>query len=368
MAMTTRRMVECLRQDHQVELIRVAQPRTVEVLPEVVEHVFPGMSLPLYRELRAGFPARRRLLALWRQQPPDLVHVITEGPLGWSAVAAAQRLRVPVISDFHTNFHEYAAHYGFAFFQTLALRYLRRLHNATRLTLVPTRSLAESLRTRGFARLAVLARGVDTALFTPGLRSGELRRSWGAGSEQIVLLFVSRLAPEKNLALALRAYAEARQRLPGVRMVIVGDGPERDRLRAAYPDVHFAGMQRGHSLAEHYASADVFIFPSLSETFGNVTLEAMASGLAVVAFDYAAAREHVIDGVNGRAVPCADADHFVRAVHAVAAQPTDMRRMGNAARMTALRLDWASICQRYRELIVQVLQDPGQESALPHTT
>lgn len=212
--------------------------------------------------------------------------------MGWSAIHATNALGIPVISDFHTNFHQYTDHYSLGLFKRIAVRYLRVLHNQTRLTLVPTNKLANSLRRQGFRRLGVLARGIDTDRFNPRYRRPDLRASWGAGPDDPVLMTVGRIAPEKNLPLAIRAYGSARERAPGARMVVVGDGPARVSLASAHPDVHFAGTQTGRALAEHYAPADIFVFPSLSETFGNVTLEAMASALAVVAFDYAAARAY----------------------------------------------------------------------------
>ena len=357
-AMTVHRLVEWLGRRHRVTLIRVRQShqdRGTAILG-ISTLLLPSVPLPRYHELRMGLPSVGRLKNLWRAKRPDVVHVITEGPLGWSAVRAATALGIPVISDFHTNFHQYTAHYGLGLFKPIALRYLRTLHNRTLLTLVPTRTLAEDMIRQGFERVDVLARGVDTELFHPRHRRSELRSSWGAGPDDPVLLMVSRIAPEKNLPLALQAYELARERVPGTHMVVVGDGPARAATAAAHPGVHFAGMQTGRALAEHYASADVFVFPSLSETFGNVTLEAMASGLAVVAFDYAAAREHLVDGRNGRTAGCTDDSGFVEAVAELANDRVQTTRLAAAARESALEIDWSRIFDRYESFLEQCLE------------
>jgi glycosyltransferase involved in cell wall biosynthesis len=281
--------------------------------PGYREVALPGMPLPGYPLMRLGLPARRRLTRLWREARPDLVHVATEGPLGASAVSAARSLRLPVTSSFHTNFHLYARHYGFAPLRRVATAWLRYVHNRTLRTFAPTQELCDELAQLGFARLGVLSRGVDARVFSPALRTPLLRASWGATNGDVVLLHVGRMAVEKNYPLLFRTYAAMRAVDPHLRFVLVGDGPLRPALQASHPECIFTGFIPREALSHHYASADVYVHASLTETFGNVVTEAMASGLAVAGFDYAAARQFVRHGENGLAVPCNDPQALVAA-------------------------------------------------------
>lgn len=314
----------------------------------------PGMPIPLYPDLRMGLPARRRLLRAWQAYRPDLVHVATEGPLGWSAIRAARQLGVPVTSDFRTRFDEYGRHYAWEGAVTLVRAYLRAFHNRTDRTFVPTRELQRQLSELGFDRLTVSTRGVDARRFAPHGRSDALRAQWGASVDATVVLMVGRLALEKNLGVALDAFDAIRARVPNARLVIVGDGPQRNALRRCCPDAVFAGTQHGEALAAHYASADLFLFPSLTETFGNVVVEAMASGLPVVAFDTAAAGMHVRSGESGCLAPIGDAAAFTRAAVALAADAGLRQRLGYAARLTAQSLDWPRVLERFEAALIAV--------------
>jgi glycosyltransferase involved in cell wall biosynthesis len=297
-----------------------------------------GAPLPRYPGLRFGLPATRTLRATWQAARPDAVYVATEGPLGWSAVRAARRLGIPVATGFHTRFDAYMRDYGAPFLRQTALRWMRRFHNGANATLVPTRELQGFLVEHGFQHVVRLPRAVDTQLFDPARRDAALRERWGADDGVPVALYVGRIAPEKNLDLAVRAFRTLQRQRPDARFVWVGDGPSREGLQRANPDFVFCGVQRGPELARHFASGDVFVFPSHSETFGNVTLEAMASGVPTVAFDYGAAREHLRDGEHGAAIADGDDDGFIAATVRLG---TDLRRrhaMSAAARTAMLGL------------------------------
>lgn len=309
-------------QGHAVELIRPRQASDGEAEPAargpLEEVLLPGASLPRYPGLRFGLPAARRLHRRWLARRPDAVHVATEGPLGLTALRAAQRLGITASAGFHTRFDDFARHYGLGFATPLVLAYLRHFHNRAAATVVPTAELASFLRQHGFRHVRVLRRAVDTRLFHPERRDAALRAQWGLSPGDLAVVHVGRLAPEKNLPLLLRAFRAIREQHPRARLVIVGDGPARATLTAEQPDAIFAGMRHGEDLARHYASADLFLFPSVTETFGNVTLEAMASGVPVVAFDYGAAREYIRSDDSGCRVPFADAEAFVAAATALA--------------------------------------------------
>ena len=314
-----------------------------------------GLPIPRYPELRMGIPSKGGLIRLWQLKRPDLVHIATEGPLGWSALRAALYLKLPVSSDYRTNFQSYSTHYGVGFLYKPIMAYLRKFHNRAHCTMVPTQALRNSLAVAGFHHLRVVSRGVDTVAFDPAHRSDQLRARWGLGPEGLAVVCVGRLAPEKNLALLLRAFEAIEHRNPHARLVLVGNGPMREELQAKCPGALFAGQLRGQALAEHYASADLFLMPSVTETFGNVTTEAMASGLTVLAFDYAAAADLIKDGINGRVTPLGDSEAFVRAAVALAAEPGLRMRIGTEARRTALELDWKRIVQNFEAVLYEVM-------------
>ena len=307
-----------------------------------------GLPIPRYPQLKMGMPSKRALLALWARRRPDVVHLVTEGPLGWSALAAAGRLGLPVVSDFRTNFHAYSRHYGFAWLHKPMFGYLRKFHNRTACTMVPTQTLRQQLAEAGFQRLKVVARGVDTALFAPERRSAALRAQWGADDSTRVVLGVGRLAPEKNLGALVDTWRgmEASAGASKLKLVLVGDGPSRAALQAQLPQAHFAGLRHGEDLAAHYASADIFLFTSLTETFGNVVPEAMASGLAVVAFDYAAAAQLVRHGESGLLAPVEDASALRQHAQALVCSPEQVARLGAAARQVAGRQGWGRIVEQ----------------------
>ena len=321
--------------------------------PDFLVKSFP---IPLYNELRMGFPSRKRLIKRWSAKRPDIVHVATEGPLGWTAVTAARELNIPITSDFRTNFHAYSSMYKLGFLEPLILSYMRCIHNRTDRTMVPTVKLQQALQKKGFLNLNVMPRGVDTAHFSPTLRSEALRASWGAQPEDIVLISVGRLAVEKNLDLLLRSYEAACAAAPTTKLVIVGDGPCRATLEKQCPHAIFTGIKRGADLAQHYASADIFVFPSLTETFGNVTIEAMASGLAVVAYRHAAAGELIQSGVNGLTVEPENETAFITGVMDTVMDKTSMFEYGRAAIATAGQHAWEKIVSRTELIFEEVIE------------
>jgi glycosyltransferase involved in cell wall biosynthesis len=306
-----------------------------------------------------GLPAAGRLKRLWKSDRPDLVHVATEGPLGASAVSAARALKIPVTSSFHTNFHTYAGHYGWKALQEVVLAWLRRLHNRTARTFVPTLELCGQLEQAGFQNLGLLSRGVDTRKFNPRHRCSDLRRSWGAGPQTCVVLHVGRLAPEKNYPLLLEAYRRMRVAGADCRFVLAGAGPMRAALEQEQPDCVFLGAVPHGDLGRHYASADVYIHTSQSETFGNVVLESLSSGLAFAGFDYAAARQFVTDGKNGLLAPCHQPERLLEAAVRLVKDQHLRGQLCAAAGAAVLSHTWESVARKFAEDLQEIAEAAG---------
>ena len=234
---------------HAVQLIRPRQPQagTDQIVGEDVQ--VRGAAIPRYPGLRFGLPARRRLERLWRAARPDAIYVATEGPLGHSALRAARRLGIAASTGFHTRFDDFARFYGLGWLTPAVFAWLRHFHAHSAATLVPTQELADFLAERGFSGVRLLRRAVDTQLFDPARRDEALRRGWGLTPDELAVVYVGRIAPEKNLALNVRAFRALQQHCPNARYVWIGDGPARAELAAANPDFVFTGPLRGENLA-----------------------------------------------------------------------------------------------------------------------
>jgi glycosyltransferase involved in cell wall biosynthesis len=344
------------RRGHFVQLMRPRQnghdhaasnPRFEEILGR-------GIPIPRYTQLKMGLPAKSELKRTWSARRPNVVHIATEGPLGWSALSAARELRIPVATDFHTNFHAYSRHYGFAWLASPVMAYLKHFHNRAECTMVPTAELAEELAAVGYRGLRVVGRGVNLEIFNPARRSHELRAQWGADDETPVALCVSRFAREKNFPLVISAFEAMRRERPDVKLVLVGDGPLTAELRRRNVGYVIAGRLVNGKLSEHYASGDIFLFPSTTETFGNVTLEAMASGLAIVAYRYAAARQHLEDGRSALLPAFDDSRAFIDAACRMVRDLGFARSLGSAARLAVQSLTWDRVVADFEQVLADV--------------
>ncbi|MDN7142246.1 glycosyltransferase family 1 protein [Pseudomonas sp. JQ170] len=368
-ANTLGRLSEGLRQrGHQVELVRPRQGGDPGGPGDDLQLLCRGWPLPGYPGLQWGQVSMHKLIRRWRRHRPDVLYIATEGPLGLSALRAARRLGIAVVSGFHTNFHQYSSEYGLGLLARLLTHYLRWFHRRTHTTLVPSLSQRLELERRGFDNLTLMARGVDSQLFTPARRREALRTQWGLGSDDIALIHVGRLAPEKNLGVLQQCLDAARRNYPArhIRLIVVGDGPQRSALEQQLPDAVFCGAQRGEALAEHYASGDIFLFPSLTETFGNVVLEALASGLGVVAYDQAAAAQHIRHGHSGALAMPGDADAFIDACNWLLEDPETLRRVRLNARQHASRQGWPAIVEQFEShLSAACRQGQGQGAIAP---
>jgi glycosyltransferase involved in cell wall biosynthesis len=361
-ALTLSKLVHLLSQrNHTIQLIRPRQDKNDSGADQTgwSELLMKGLPIPHYPQLKLGLPSKKALVKAWSHKRPDLVHIATEGPLGWSALQAARVLRLPVTSDFRTNFASYSKHYGVGWLSKPIMAYLRKFHNRTACTMVPTHALKTQLQSCGFDNLRVVARGVDTQLFHPHQRSEALRQSWQADQGTIVLLSVGRLAAEKNLDLIVTTYQSLQQSGRPVRLVFAGDGPYRSALQARCPDAYFMGMCSHEKLAALYASADLFLFPSLTETFGNVTLEALASGTPVLAYDCAAATELIKDTYNGWLVEGEDPQRYVLKALEITQHANTLAHARQHTHTSIHQWDWQEITRQVETIFRMIAMNNG---------
>ncbi len=334
---------------HEVTVITTADGAAAENARSGVKvTALSALPVPGYDGIRVGLCTKRHMRKLIRQHQPDALYVAVETIMGVNAIRAARDCGVGVVSGFHTNFHSYTNDYRMPLMKNLIARYLRYVHNRTARTLTPSESTAGQLRALGVQNVGVLGRGVDTSLFNPQRRDPALRREWNIGDDAPVALFVGRIAAEKNLPLAVKAFQQIIKQNPAARCVFVGDGPLAKALKSQHTQFIHAGARRGEDLARHYASADIFVFPSLTETFGNVLTEALASRLVTVSFDYAAAHQFVTDGTNGFIAPMADEAAFLQSCTEATARWNEPA-LRDAALATAQKLSWEAIIEQFEQ-------------------
>jgi glycosyltransferase involved in cell wall biosynthesis len=344
------------RRGHEVALF------STDVSPEpaagtVLHHQMPGFPLPMYPELQIAWPfdgiGTQRLEAF----DPELVHVATESTVGWAGRAWALRRKVPLVTSYHTDWPAYISGYGFGGLETSVWRGLREFHGVAGATFCPSSFTLEQLRSWGFSHdLRVWSRGVDTEFFNPTRRRPDLREALAPDGEKI-LLYVGRLAPEKRLDVLLEAFPSIRATMGGgVVLALVGDGPWMAHLRErAMEGVHMLGYRTGPTLAEAYASGDLFAFPSDTETFGNVVTEALASGLPVVAPNKGGVVDSVLPGKTGVLVPPRDPEALAEAVVSLLRDDAELKTLARGARAHAEARSWPAILDRlledYREVV-----------------
>lgn len=321
-------------------------------------HSYPSIPMPLYPEIRLARPRARELGRLIARFQPDLVHCETEFGIGRAGKAAADRAGVPVVSSYHTDFARYTEAYGARWLKGMVSRYIARFHHSSRRVYTPSSVARDDLLGLGLTDVEVWGRGVDTELFHPGRRADALRAALGMGS-RYTFLYVGRLASEKRTDQVLDAFRLASEMLPRgvIHLVIAGTGPREDELRAAAPaGVTFLGLlDRRSRLPDLYANCDAFVFASVTETLGLVVLEAMASGLPVIAVPEGGVRDHLRDGRNGLACREGDVQGIALAMVRLATEWGLSRRLARGARHSVEALSWDREIERldrsYREVI-----------------
>lgn len=314
--------------------------------PPYPEVTLAPFSLWMYRDLKR-----------WQ---PDIIHLASPFLLGLQGALVGRLLGVPVAAHFQTDVPRYAQSYGLGALADLATRYLVTLHNHCTLTFAPTPTIQRQLTAWGITPVVVLGRGVDTDLFNPARRSPAIRYRYGIDDRHLLLLYVGRLSAEKNLGLLARTAAA----LPNGHLLMVGDGPERSTLEALMPsNVTFTGALHGETLAAHYASADLFLFPSLTETFGQVVQEAMASGLAVVAMRAGGVQDIIQHGVTGLLCDPADPAAWFAAVQSLVEHDRWRRWLAHNARRAAETRGWPAIFDRLMTIYGEIIEGDRRDVA-----
>ena len=332
------------------------------ILPEpsqqpIPRYKVPSMVLPLQKAYRIAIPGYQSFARILERFRPDILHINSPCTLGFGAVKYAKHFGVPIVATYHTHFPTYPRYYKLTKLEDLVWRITRNLYNSVDRTLVPTRPILNELTENNVQRLQYLPNGVDTGLFTPERRNNSWRAQFGGGSKPIVL-FVSRLVWEKDLRILASAYQLLKTKRNDFEMVIVGDGHARTEFEQMMPGAHFLGYQSRVTLAESFASADIFVFPSTTETFGLVTLEAMASGVIPVAAKMGGATEIIEEGTSGLFAQPLDGADMAQKVEWLLDHPNVRQTMGEQAYRRAQEYRWESILSRlfttYEDVIRQI--------------
>ena len=344
----------------------VAEKPAFEPVGDLV--AVPSMAIPTRAEYRIalGFPAAARQQL--RDFRPTLFHIAVPDIVGYKALKLAGQWGIPVVASYHTRYDTYLRFYGLGLLEKLGQRYLRYFYNKVERVYPPSESMAQIIREEGQSqKVEVWARGVDSELFSPGRRDMAWRRALGIADGEVVVCFVGRLVKEKNTGLVARVFAILRERRIRMRPMIVGDGPELATMKQAIPDGVFPGFLHGEQLATAYASSDIFFFPSESETFGNVTLEAMASGLPAVNAIASGSNSLVREAVTGHLCDARKPEEFASRLTALIRDAAWRARMGKAARDRALEFSWDNILEgllgSYRQVLTEFsLRQNGKKS------
>ncbi len=325
---------------------------------------WPSAPFFAYPQLRMSAPLRADVAAGLRAWKPTLLHATTPFGVGLAGRTAARALQVPLVTSYHTAFPEYLKHYGLGALDPATWPYLRWFHNSGQRTFAPSRMVATQLLGQGFRELRVWGRGVDPERFHPRFRSNAMREAMGVTSDELVVAYVGRLAPEKGVLLAIEAMQQVQARHEGrVRFAIAGDGPSDTKCRDTAPSTTwFAGMLHGDALAAFYASADLLVFPSTTETFGNVVLEAMASGLPVVAPDAGATTE-LANGDTAQLFRGGDAAALARAIEALITDPNRRAQLRAESLLVAQARAWGAIWDGLFREYDEIVRAPVRRTA-----
>ena len=324
-------------------------------------HGIPGFPLPLYPELKLALPrpSMRQVLETFQ---PDLIHLVNPAVLGLGGLYYAKSLDVPLVASYHTHLPKYLEHYGLGMLEGVLWELLKAVHNQAQVNLCTSTAMQEALTSHGIERVAVWQKGVDTELFQPSLGTLEMRSHLTQGHpESPLLLYVGRLSAEKEID----RIKPVLQSIPGARLALVGDGPYRQELEKHFADTptFFVGYMTGQTLAEAFASADAFVFPSRTETLGLVLLEAMAAGCPVIAANAGGIPDIVSDGVNGYLFDPQEEGGAIAATQRLLSHADECATLRQNARIEAERWGWAAATRQLQGFYQAVLEERSLPTA-----
>ena len=317
----------------------------------------PSIRLPGRPEYRFSSSFPKKVRDKLEAFDPDLVHIATPDYLGLKALKWAKKNHVPVVSSYHTHFASYLKYYKLSLLEPLLWKYLSWFYGNCEHVYVPTPSMAETLKEKNIkSNLKIWARGIEPDLFSPKKRSEAWKKEQGFNENDVVISFISRLVWEKNLKLYAEVLNKLKKSYPQAKAMVVGDGPAGSELKKMLPDAVFTGFLTGEELAKAYACSDIFFFPSDTETFGNVTLEAMASGLPCVVADATGSRSLVEHGENGYIVPVERSDKFYKFIERLITEKELRAAMSAASLKKAEKYSWEAINKKLLNDYNEVLE------------
>jgi phosphatidylinositol alpha 1,6-mannosyltransferase len=339
---TLLRLTEALeKRGHEVRVYSATYPLPPGASDRPEVRRSPSIPLFLYQDVQWAFPRLREVTEDLGRFSPDVVHVATEFALGLAGLKAARRLGIPLVASAHTDYDKYAARYGVDWALRAGWHYLRWFYGQAHSVLCPSRIYEEHLHTRGVTHTGIWSRGVDPAFFHPRFHDDAYRQALGLGPNDLLVTYIGRIAREKSLKLLLKAWDALLPVRGKSKLVLVGRGPlEEEIRRREIPGVHVTGLKHGLELSAAYASADIFVFPSATETFGNSLLEAMGSGLPSLAVSAGGVLEFARQGENAWLVAPNSAGALTQGLRRLMEDPELRSRLSAGALRTAAERGW----------------------------
>jgi len=316
----------------------------------------PSIPVPFYKDYKFAYPGYKKFENRIKEFKPDIIHINSPCSLGLAAIKFGKKYNVPVVATYHTHFPSYAKYYNIKQFEFISWNYLRKLYNKCDRVFVPSKSIMEELRSNGFKTTEYLPHGIDLKLFSPIFKSTDWKRTLNIENKK-VLLFVGRLVWEKDLRTLAQIYNLLMSLRKDVVFALVGDGPIRKDLERIMPEALFLGYKTGAELSTIFASSDLFVFPSTTETFGNVVLESMASGLVPVCSDEGGASSSIKQNYTGLICKAKDSFDFSRQIVSVLSNLNEVNRLSTNCIEYASKQSWDNIFSQQYQFYLDVISN-----------